>query len=245
METNRFNQIDDYLQERLTNKEAKEFEEEVLHDKELSRQVQLCREIKEAILEEDVAGLRQKLSKIGKEKTKNRHRTLLLNMAAALAILVVTSVIVWKSYNSPDQLFNNYYTRYQPSGVGRSAATNRTLLQERIIELYTHGKLKDVTPILEKYTAEHTNETAAKLMLASAYIENNSPKKAENLLINTLNENQTEIYTETAQWYLCLAYLRQKKYKEALIVSSKITAYGGKYSKDAEVISKKLTDYVK
>ena len=89
METNRFKQIDDYLQERLTNKEASEFEEELLHDKELSRQVQLCRELKDAILEEDVAFLRQKLSNISKEKPKSMRRPLLLKIAATFAILIV------------------------------------------------------------------------------------------------------------------------------------------------------------
>lgn len=245
METNRFNQIDNYLQERLTNKEAREFEEELFQNKEFSRKVQLCRELKEAILEEDIATLRQKLSKISKEKPKSIHKAMLLKMAATFALLIVASAIVWKSYDSPERLFNTYYSRYQPSGIGRNASSNRTIQQEHIIELYKQGKLIDVTPLLEKYTAEQSGETAAMLMLASAYLENNATTKAEILLVNILNQNQKEIYTETAQWYLCLSYLKQEKYKQLSIELSKIIAHGGKYSKDAEKILRKLDGYTK
>ncbi len=244
METNRFKQIDDYLQERLTNKEASEFEEELLHDKELSRQVQLCRELKDAILEEDVAFLRQKLSNISKEKPKSMRRPLLLKIAATFAILIVASTIIWKSYNSPDQLFSNYYARYELSGVGRDAYANSNTQQAQIIVLYKQGRLQEVIPLLEEYTQEHPEETVAKLILASAYIENDMALKAESLLITALNQNQEEIHEETLQWYLCLSYLQDKKYKEAFIESSKISARGGRYAKDAKVISSKLIDYL-
>ena len=244
METNRFKQIDDYLQERLTNKEASEFEEELLHDKDLSRQVQLCRELKEAILEEDVAFLRQKLSNISKEKPKSMRRPLLLKIAATFAILIVASTIIWKSYNSPDQLFSNYYARYELSGVGRDAYANSNTQQAQIIVLYKQGRLQEVIPLLEEYTQEHPEETVAKLILASAYIENDMALKAESLLITALNQNQEEIHEETLQWYLCLSYLQDKKYKEAFIESSKISARGGRYAKDAKVISSKLIDYL-
>lgn len=244
METNRFKQIDDYLQERLTNKEASEFEEELLHDKELSRQVQLCRELKDAILEEDVAFLRQKLSNISKEKPKSMRRPLLLKIAATFAILIVASTIIWKSYNSPDQLFSNYYARYELSGVGRDAYANSNTQHAQIIVLYKQGRLQEVIPLLEEYTQEHPEETVAKLILASAYIENDMALKAESLLITALNQNQEEIHEETLQWYLCLSYIQDKKYKEAFIESSKISARGGRYAKDAKVISSKLIDYL-
>ena len=68
--------------------------------------------------------------------------------------------------------------------------------------------------------------------------------KAESLLITALNQNQEEIHEETLQWYLCLSYLQDKKYKEAFIESSKISARGGRYAKDAKVISSKLIDYL-
>ena len=245
METNRFKQIDDYLQERLTNKEAREFEEELLHNNELARQVQLCRELKEAILEEDVAVLRQKLSNICKEKPKSLRRPLLLKIAATFAILVVTSTIIWKNYNSPNQLFSNYYARYELSGVGRNAYANSNTKQSQIITLYKQGLLQEVTPLLEEYTKEHPEETVSTLMLASAYIENDMALKAETLLVAALHQNQEEINEETLQWYLCLSYLQNKKYREAFIESSKITARGGRYAKDAKVISSTLIDYFK
>ncbi len=243
METNRFKQIDDYLQERLTNKEAIEFEDEMLLDDELSRQVQLCRELKEAILEQDVALLRQKLSDISKEKPKSMHRPLFFKMAATFTIIFATSVLTWKIYNSPQQLFNNYYTRYELSGVGRDASANSSALQ--ITTLDSEGKFNEVTPLLEQYTNKHPGETAAALMLASVYLENNTALKAENLIKKTINQNQQEIYTETLQWYLCLTFLHEKKYKEALIESSQIASRGGKYAQDAEIIASKLKDYMK
>jgi len=246
METNRFNQIDDYLQERLTNMEAKAFEEEMAANKDLYRQVELCRELKEAILEEDVNMLRQKLTEVSREviPTKRMLSTMPLKMVATVAIFVVASFFIWRSYSSPEHLFSNNYSRFEVPGLTRGAYVSSDGLQSQIIELYRQGKMQEVIPQLEKYTQQRHDEAVAKLMLSSAYLENNMAPKAEKLLKDLANQVDDGMYSETAQWYLCLSYLMQEKYKEAFIASSKIKAQGGKYAESARAINDRLMSYL-
>ncbi len=244
METNRFNQIDDYLQDRLTHKEARTFEEEMATNNELKIQVKLCRELKEAILEEDVVNLRRKLEKISKEnhQTKGLFTHISVKIAASVAVFVVATILLWASYSNPEYLFENYYSRYETPGTTRGSSANND--PTKIMELYGQGQLKKTIPLLETYTQTHTNDAVALLMLSSAYLENDMALKAEEIVKIMINQNQDAIYTETAQWYLCLAYLSQEKYKEAFIESSKIEAQGGKYAESAKKINKRLIKHL-
>lgn len=245
METNRFNQIDDYLQERLTNQEERAFEEEMERDKELFRQVGLCRELKEAILEEDVNMLRAKLTLASqKAQTKNKLRALPLLLAASVAIILTTSILLWRNYTDPENLFKNNYARFEVPGMERGANIGGNNQQTKIVDLYRRGNLKSAIPLLEKYIQQNTNDKVAELMLSSAYIEYGMASKAEGILAKAVNQSKYDIYTETAQWYLCLTYLNQKKYKEAFIETSKIRASGGKYASKAEAINIRLMNHL-
>jgi len=244
METNRFNQIDDYLQDRLTQKEARAFEEEISTDNELKIQVKLWRELKEAILEEDVVSLRRKLEKLSKEnhQTKGLFNHMSTKIAASVAVFVVATILLWASYSTPKHLFETYYSRYEALGATRGCSANND--PTKIMELYEQGQLKKTIPLLEPYTQTHTNDAVAILMLSSAYLENDMAIKTEVLVKNMINQNQDGIYTETAHWYLCLAYLSQEKYKEAFIESRKIEDQCGKYAERAEKINKRLMKYL-
>ena len=108
METNRFNLIDDYLLERLTNSEAQEFEKEMATNDELRHQVTLCRELKEAILEDDVANLRKQLIK-SRDEVKIAEKSNLSNLfkvAAVLMLMVFTNYKTTLATIHPKLFFN-------------------------------------------------------------------------------------------------------------------------------------------
>ena len=247
METNHFKQIDDYLLDRLTKAEARAFEEEMAKDRKLFHQVKLCRELKEAVLEEDIDNLRQKLIKTSQInlRKKRMFKFMSLKVAAAVAVFVVATFLIWENYSSPKHLFENNYTRFEVSGIVRGDYENSNQLQSHIIEIYGEGKLIEAIPLLENYIQNRPADALARLMLSSAYIENNMAPKVEALVENLIDQNQNGIYTETAQWYLCLAYLTQEKYKEAFIVSSNIKAQGGRYAQSAKMINERLMRHLK
>lgn len=199
METNRFNQIDDYLQERFTNQEARAFEDEMKSDKKLFREVMLCREMKEAILEEDVNALRMKLATASANAQIGKKRqTLPLLLAASVAIIITTSILLWRNYTNPDNLFRNYYARFEVPGTERGAHAGDNSLQSKIIDLYQGDNLKSAIPLLKKYTQEAPNDKIAVLMLSSAYIEFGMASEAEGILVKAVNQSRYDIYTETA-----------------------------------------------
>lgn len=247
METNRFNQIEDYLLERLTNKEAQEFEEEMAHDDELKQQVDLYRELKEAILEEDVVNLRKQLAIARNEVLKEKKGGLsnLLKVAAVLVVMSAATFFLWKVYDSPTNLFDKYYARYDVPSTSRGNEPAAYSIQNEIVEHYRSGKLNLAIPELQNYVNTRPEDQVGRLMLASAYLENNKPANAESLLESTIERYPDGLYTETAEWYLCLAYINQAKYNEAFIIANKIKVNGGKYASKAKEINDYLTEYLK
>ena len=248
METNHFNKIDDYLLEKLTNKEAQEFEKEMAADEELQQQVQLCRELKDAILETDIVNLRKQLSEASKEVKPAARGGLsnLIKVAAVLVVMAVSTFFLWKVYDTPTSLFDKYYTRYEmPTTSSRGNEPMMQNIQAKIVDFYRHGKLDNAIPDLQKYVKTRPEDQVGRLMLVSAYLENNQAANAEALLKSTIERYSDGLYTETAEWYLCLAYINQAKYNDAFILANKIKINGGKYASKAKEINDYLTDYLK
>ena len=247
METNRFNLIDDYLLERLTNTEAQEFEKEMASNDELRKQVELCRELKEAILEEDVANLRKQLTISQNEVIKTQKGGLhnLLKVAAVLMVLSVATFFLWKTTNSPTNLFDKYYSRYVLPSISRGSNPSDQNNQQEIAKLYQHGNFDRAIPALEKYLETRPDDEVSRLMLASAYLESNMQDKAIEMLQSTIKTNPDGVYAETAEWYLCLSYLSEANYNDAFILANKIKTNGGKYASKAKEINDFLTNYLK
>jgi tetratricopeptide (TPR) repeat protein len=62
-------EIDDYLNEALTGNEMAEFKDELLNNSELQKEIELHKEIEEAIAETDILDLRNQMSQIVKSET--------------------------------------------------------------------------------------------------------------------------------------------------------------------------------
>lgn|GEM_PF-1555581 len=243
METNRFNLIDDYLLERLTNSEAQEFEKEMATNDELRHQVTLCRELKEAILEDDVANLRKQLIK-SRDEVKIAEKSNLSNLfkvAAVLMLMSVATFFLWKVTDSSTNLFDKYYARYEISSTSRDSNLSNHSIQNEIIQLYQQGQFEKAIPALQNYLNDRPQDQVCRLMLASAYLESNKPHEAEKLLQSTMEKYPEGLYTETVEWYLCLAYLSQANYNEALILANKIKMIGGRYATKANEINDNLS----
>lgn len=217
MNRNFYKDIDDYITDKLSKEERKNFERELLFDEGLRKELILSRKIMAVVLEEeDCINLKSKLIEAKTNAKRNKFRIhYRLISASCIIILICTSLFFYHRIpQKPENIYNKYYQNFDAPFVNRDASGHNEF--DGLISNY---KSKDFTKIvneLEVRVKKDRKNNILDLMLISAYLEVNKPEKAELLIKAILKESNTGIYEDHYKWYLSLAYLNQFKVDEAI-----------------------------
>ncbi|MBK7172093.1 MAG: hypothetical protein IPH84_02405 [Bacteroidales bacterium] len=239
--------IEKFLTNDLAYAEKKSFEKEVTTNKELSEELILTKSIDAAISNEDILDLRIKLLAARKEagltqSAKPKVRTLWKKYwyAAASIILLATVgsvfIFAFNDTGTNDSLFKQYYSPDNLIQITRSSDAN-------IVEAIIKFQERDYTSASRLFGQILENDTtnfAGWFYYGISCIETSDYLKAENAF-NRIIQNEGNLYSEHAEWYLGLSFLKSNQMVKAKMQLEKIAANPDNFHrKDARHLLKQI-----
>lgn len=234
--------IDRYLRNDLSEKEQIDFEDRVANDPAFAEEVEKYKDSNFAV------GLLARIQK--KEQVKrlhqqfrlDRHRSRVYPVAALILVLVAVGLTYWYAITNytDHQLATHYYTPYvvDPTTQGQR--------EEQILDMALAAyNNQDYSRALDLLTSlpENINEYwQVQLLIGNVWLMLDQPKKAIPIFDNISKES--ELYKESAKWYLALAYLKNEDPANAQLVLKQIQEGEYNYS-TANQLLKKLNSPLK
>ena len=247
-------EIDLYLNNKLEGEELKDFEREMSSNKELERKVKISGDLDIAMddhaFEEDLkAKLKMISANYPKSQTLNNENEKEADQKGfvtqnkwliTIGIILLTIVAIayfWKP--SPkeatnEQIFAANYEPYESLQSDRSSTAEEDYIA--IIGFYDNQQYQEAMPLLEDYTSKSPNQANAQIMLGNVYL-NVLPAQTQKAidLFQSISSSDNKLFSEVAEWYLALAYLKNDEKEKALPVLESLAEQSvGKYSKLAE-----------
>lgn len=244
-------EIEEYLSSELTEENLASFEEELIVNPDLVAEVQLYKEIDEAVAEEDIMQLRASLEsiKIEEEHSRNKEKrgVVLPNAqkvvwytvaASIMLILGIASFIRNQSFSS-EELYRNYYQTYDAGTVFRSANSTEDILINQAMEAFNEKDYSEALNLYTKVLAEDETNPVGNFYAGMALQEEQRFEEAINSYQKVVT-HADNLFVEQAEWYIGLCYLQREERDKAVRQFRKIVAAKGYYGNMAEELLRKL-----
>ena len=213
-----------YLDGELGKKEKEELEKQLLSDKILQDEFQNLQLTRDAVRS---YGLKQKVAAVHEQmmdelstpvrKISPTRRFVQYSLAIAASLLLIfISIQAYIFFTlSPDKLFSQNYKSYELNTV-RGSGIEQTAIEKA----YQEKKYSEVVDLAKNSTDIGTNFLAA---MSNMELKN-IPKAIDGYKkVISLNETaNTTIFKDESEYYLSLALVQYKDYKEALPLMQKI-----------------------
>jgi len=242
--------IDDYLLEYLNEKDREEFESELFENIKFKKETILHSEINDAIIESDVLKLRNNLLEIieeNKQLTKIRRfipnnfknkKIRYISVAASAAAVISTGLFTLSQQNSTaESIFQQAYLPYEAAGFLRSAPLASPSFKG--IELYNERKYDEAISQFELVLNEKSLNPMSNFYTGLCYMEKGNYDKAIVSFKNVIVQKDN-LFTELAEWYTALSFLKTNDKKDAYDILNKIVENKGYNHKSAKELLKKL-----
>jgi TolA-binding protein len=249
--------IDKYLGGELKPEEKAAFEKRLATESALSEQVALHRQITASfrssgrasmlamLAEEDANMPAYQEVEVAEEKPEakviafnNKSRQMYYWAAAAVLLLLVPFIFIIRN-NTSERIADRYFEPHKYQGA---TANNDTAdLSTKAMNHYEKGKYALALPILEKMLGNNTTaEAEVQFYKGNSHLALNHPKDAiasfEAVLAMPANQ-----YTEEAQWYLALSYIKaEDKTKAKELLNTIVDTQNHPFHKNASELLKKL-----
>ncbi|MDP4184605.1 MAG: hypothetical protein Q8862_05520 [Bacteroidota bacterium] len=242
-------EIEGYLENELSAEMMASFEDELMYNPGLEEEVNLYDEINQAIAESDVMDLRAKLEDIRgieeqKPKTRGISRFLHVRnswkVAAACVVvsLALSGTMQYFSYQGTGDLYGEFYSKYQPSGVFRSGSASESVLV-KALQKYNEQRYNEALSLFKIVIRQNANDPTGNFYTGMSYQELKQYQKAI-YHYDKVIRNQDNLFVEQAQWYMGLCLLQTNDKKRAAYVFGKIAEGDGYYSQKANKILYKI-----
>ncbi len=253
METTRM--IEQYLEGSLSKEEKLAFEARAKSDKNLRNLISLHKEINESIADKDLLDLKTRLDKVSAEYFMSKDipdtkRTRIVGISrynrllriAAILILVAAAGIVLKYVLTGkainDQLYNDYYTRYEADVIMRSSDSDKSSLDHALL-LYSDRNYNAAIKVLDGILEQDQHNYYAWFYRGLSCLEANSPAEAVRSF-QSIPASWDSPYREHRNWYLALALLRNGNIKAASDAFKQISSENGYYAKKSKKVARKI-----
>lgn len=234
---------DRYLDGELNSQEKRWYEDELLSNPDLAKDLELHREVNRAIQKTDVIRFRDQLDKIHAsiepENQPSIARKVISNKyariaAASVVILVAIGLFVNHMLHQPvdsTALFERYYKAPVLSITVRSDIAMDKLYHDAVTH-FNKGEFGDALILFEQVIELDKNNMKAHLATGISSLEINQTQKAEESLETVINHNDN-LYVDQAEWFLGLCYLKTNDTDRArdqfdMIANSDRSAYRDK-----------------
>ncbi|MGC9471651.1 MAG: hypothetical protein ACP5D1_08910 [Bacteroidales bacterium] len=241
--------IERYLDGEMSPEEKTWFEKEIEDNPELGDEIQLRREVNEAIMEEDVIQLRMQLDSIHRKHQAEKIRAvrrrpalrrvvLAASSAAVLTVFILLGGRYWWGNVAPEKIFHRYYEPYEMP-VYREAGTATDLLFLKAMETYQNREFDRAIELFEEVLALDGTKMDASLMSGISKIETERYGEATTNFRRII-EHRDNMFMDQAEWYLALSYLMKGETGKATALFEQIAGEEGTYRKEAREILRKI-----
>jgi hypothetical protein len=250
--------IDKYLGGELKPEEKAAFERRLSTETALSEQVTLHRQITAsfkssgrasllAMLEEEDANM-PAYQEVTEEQNKPEAKVIAFNngsrqmyywAAAVILLLLVPFIFIIRNNTAPDRLAGKYFQPYENEWVPANGDTAD--LSTKAMKHYENENYALALPILEKMLGSNTSDEAeVQFYKGNSHLALNHPKDAITCFAAVLSMPANK-YTEEAQWYLALSYIKaEDKVKAKDLLNTIVETENHPFHKDATELLKKL-----
>lgn len=156
--------------------------------------------------------LKKELQKIGKSMEKDRSKTNIFLYAAASVVLLISSVLFYRSQTYNDRIFKNHFEPFP------NMYTNRGELETtndfyKAMSYYDLGDFEHSNLIFKKIENTKNGLNAQESFYYGVSLLANKNIENAKIQLRTLENNHPLYYD--AQWYLSLAYIKQDSVSES------------------------------
>lgn len=260
--------IDQYLLNELTEEDHAAFKDILEDDEALRQDVRFTRMVINGFNREGEKAALEEMNALSPEAFKSiinhaeakyqqtphvmaksgMRRRLFISVTSVAAIALVLIYIGLQPQYSTDSLFEQYYTAMDyeamPSRSGNNLTEQQEMLLVRAIDSYEYGHYSEALTGFDKIISGLSVENIpVEIQFYSSLCNIEVGQTA--LAIEKLSHliSFDNIYSEDAQWYLVLAYIKLNKKDEALVMLARIGQNSEhRYSSQAKELLKKLEE---
>jgi len=224
MNNYRYNQIDDFIQGRMSQQEAISFQNKIDDDPDLAKDYRILKGLHETLVKEDQLEFLKSID-IASKNYDQRHKndfsrkypfgigTRHIPWLAAAAVLLSIAVYILLSTmeKSPqNSLYKKHYAQYKHIIEIRDASDSTSTLYSGMQHFKTGSYEKALTSFLE--VKEKYNQIST-FYIGLCHMELEQYDKAIIYLDEAANTNSEQ--KQDAEWYLALAYLAEGREKDS------------------------------
>ncbi|MDZ7740603.1 MAG: tetratricopeptide repeat protein [Bacteroidota bacterium] len=248
MDAKTFILIEKYLNDELSDDFLLSFKAEMKSNPALRKEIQLHKEINEALLEKDTIKLRNELQSIHHEYARKRLAAKVISLftqssyvsgiaAAILITLVIGGILLFSSGQSAssDGIFSNYYKADDAIMMVRSGTSPEDIDLKEALMAYHEKKYDNAIELLQN----QNNNVLAKYYLGLSYLETDKLEDAIGTF-QAIIDHKKNLFVEQAEWYLSLCYVKSSQEEKAKVLLNKISNSQSIYKEKAEKILKKI-----
>jgi tetratricopeptide (TPR) repeat protein len=240
--------IEDFIDGVLEGELLEEFELELHDNSDLMAEVELRKQVNDAILEKDIFDLRNKLS-AAKESAGDKKVKMLIpetregqikfwrSSVAILIVLIGLAGVLTNGLVSVSRTYDNYFE--SPSwSAERSVSSDVTLLQQANIA-YINADYNKVVQILSQLPASNYENPVSDFYLAASLQKLNRYEDAITAYSSVIKQGDN-LFIEEAQWYRSLCYLKLGDQKKARIELLAVIERKGHFEGQAKALIRRL-----
>jgi len=227
MEMNK--EISKYLSGEMDAQSEKAFEQRLHNDKDLRNEFELHKEIQNALSEEDIMELREKLEEFGPSSQSKKKFRLKWGDALAVAALVTVFIgigMLWiyhSQITNPDELYASYFEPYPSIYSQRSieAESESGNLKQKAFLAYEKESWRKAQDHFDKLLLLQPEKTEYVFYSGILDLKLNETHKAINHFRTVLNKKDP-LLEDQIIWYIALAYLKEENIEKSTEYLQKI-----------------------
>ncbi len=247
------NDIEDYIDGVLEGELLEEFNLELKDNSDLMAEIELRKQINEALREKDIFNLRNELisarktSEVKKVKmlipeTKSGQIKFWRSSVAVIIVILGLAGVLGNSLMSVDKTYKNYYESpvWSPE---RSISENISVFQNANIS-YLNGNYAEVVSLLDGLQKTGNQAPVFEFYKAASLQNLNKFDEAIAGFTKVINQGDN-LFIEEAEWYRSLCYLKIGDYEKAKAELLAVIERKGHFEKDAKAVMLRLKYSIK
>lgn len=247
-------EIDQFLNLELSEPEMASFEAELTSNPDLVAEIELYREIDQALMETDIMTLRDRLSRVSDEiiREKRRERSLFTRIpnsriaigtiAASLILLIsITSLLSRHKTSSEQELYSHNFHPYEATGIFRSGTSSLETKMTTALHAYNDADYEKSIEIFDEILTLDGSNPVSNFYRGMAYQQLGNYSEATESYDRVI-QNKDNLFVEQAQWYRALCTLQADNRRKACKQFRHIANHKGYYSEKAAAILQELDE---
>ncbi|MGQ1911732.1 hypothetical protein ACT3CE_18385 [Marinifilum sp. RC60d5] len=243
-----FDRIEDFLDGELSDEQLKKFEKDLLTDIDLKEDLQLHKEVDDAIMENDIMALRNKLEAIETPSGAKRKRKIKFlskwNLAAASIVLFIgigslMFLLDNKNSYSNEKVYSSYYKPYNVVINTRSSDIAVDNILVSALKSYESKDYRTALGLFQKILDKDSTNITSNFYSGISNLEINQYNKANRNFTRVL-KHKNNLFIEQSEWYLGFCYLMTNERQKAIKQFNLIAQGNSFYKTKAQEILDKL-----